>query len=93
MLGSIFAAAGLKVGRQKYTYTAAGGTYSGENVYAILQAPRGDATEATVMVAGWRNADEVLNEGGVALVMTLARYLKRIFHPPSSAPLNLLRPS
>ena len=77
VLGGIFAAAGLKVGRQKYSYVAAGEKYSGENVYAILQAPRGDATEATVMSAAWVNIDGVLNEGGVALVTTLARYLKR----------------
>ncbi|KAF8428758.1 Gaa1-like protein [Tirmania nivea] len=77
VLGNIFAAAGLKVGRQKYTYTASGQTYSGENVYAILQAPRGDATEATVLSAPWKNLDDIQNTGGVALVTTLARYLKR----------------
>src|SRR5690348_12244863 len=36
---------GLKTARQNFTYHAAGHTYSGENLYAILQAPRGDATE------------------------------------------------
>lgn len=77
VLGNIFAAAGLKVGRQKYSYTASGQTYSGENVYAILQAPRGDATEATVLSAPWKNLDDIQNIGGVALVTTLARYLKR----------------
>ena len=43
-------AAGLKVARQKYEYTASGETHAGENIYAILQAPRGDATEAIVLL-------------------------------------------
>lgn len=76
-IGNIFAASGLKVGRQKYSYTAAGDEYYGENVYAVLQAPRGDATEALVLCAAWVNMDGLLNESGVALVLTLARYLKR----------------
>lgn len=78
-VGAIFTAAGLKMGRQKYSYTAAGEEVHGENVYAVLQAPRGDATEALVLCAGWLNMDGQLNESGVALVLTLARYLKRVF--------------
>ncbi|KAH0609384.1 uncharacterized protein H6S33_012870 [Morchella sextelata] len=77
VIGKIFEASGLKVGRQKYSYTAAGEEIHGENVYAVLQAPRGDATEALVLCAGWLNMDGQLNESGVALVLTLARYLKR----------------
>lgn len=69
-------AAGLKVARQKYNYTTSGEEHSGENVYAILQAPRGDATEAIVLVGAWRNMDNVLNQSGVTLVLTLARYFK-----------------
>lgn len=69
--------AGLKVARQKYEYHAVGETIAGENVYGILQAPRGDATEAIVLVAAWRNVDGVLNQSGVALLLTLARYLNR----------------
>ena len=68
---------GVKVGRQKYTYYAAGEDYSGENVYGILQAPRGDATEAIVLVAAWKSIDEQLNRNGVALALTLIRYFKR----------------
>lgn len=45
-------------------------------MYSILHAPRGDATEAVVLVAAWRNMDEELNQSGVALVLTLARYFK-----------------
>lgn len=78
-IGGIFTASGLKIGRQKYSYTAAGEEVHGENVYAVLQAPRGDATEALVLCAGWLNMDGQLNESGVALVLTLARYLKRGF--------------
>lgn len=75
-LGVIFKAQGLKVGRQKYSYEAAGKTIAGENVYAMLQGPRADATEAIVLIAAWRNMDGVLNQSGVALVLTLARYFK-----------------
>lgn len=76
-LEEIFKASGLKVARQKYQYESAGETFSGENVYAILHAPRGDATEAIVLVGAWRNMDGILNRSGVTLVLTLARYFKR----------------
>ncbi|XMA13818.1 hypothetical protein WAI453_006609 [Rhynchosporium graminicola] len=76
-LEEFFKASGLKVARQKYEYKSAGETYSGENIYAILHAPRGDATEAIVLVGAWRNVEEELNRSGVALVLTLARYFKR----------------
>lgn len=76
-LESFLKAAGLKVARQKFEYTTSGEVHAGENVYAILQAPRGDATEAIVLVGAWRNMDDVLNQSGVALVLTLARYCKR----------------
>ncbi|EFQ30493.1 uncharacterized protein GLRG_05637 [Colletotrichum graminicola M1.001] len=68
---------GLKVGRQNYTYESAGDIYMGENIYAILQAPRGDATEAIVLVAAWKTIDEKFNVNGVPLALTLARYFKR----------------
>lgn len=75
---------GIKVGRQNYTYHSAGEAYTGENVYGILQAPRGDATEAIVLVAAWRSIDEQLNRNGVALALTLTRYFKRMFSPSLS---------
>ncbi|CAM1503747.1 Fc.00g013380.m01.CDS01 [Cosmosporella sp. VM-42] len=68
---------GLKVGRQNYTYHSAGEVYTGQNVYAVLQAPRGDATEAIVLVAAWKNVEEQLNRNGVSLALTLVRYFKR----------------
>lgn len=76
-LSDIFESANLRPARQKYEYHAAGTTYSGENVYAILHAPRGDATEAIVLVAAWTNMDGDLNQSGVALALALARYFKR----------------
>ncbi|POR33941.1 GPI transamidase component GAA1 [Tolypocladium paradoxum] len=76
-LETIFKGVGIKVGRQNYTYHSAGEAYTGENVYGILQAPRGDATEAIVLVAAWRSTEEQLNRNGVALALTLARYFKR----------------
>ncbi|KAL8991316.1 MAG: hypothetical protein Q9177_000246 [Variospora cf. flavescens] len=76
-LSEIFRSIGLKAATQKYGYRAAGEVYSGENAYAILQAPRGDATEAIVLIAAWTNVDGELNQSGVALALTLARYFKR----------------
>ncbi|KAI1808669.1 Glycosylphosphatidylinositol:protein transamidase, GAA1 component [Daldinia bambusicola] len=73
----IFKGLGLKVGRQNYTYHSSGNTYAGENVYAILQAPRGDATEAIVLVAAWKNVEEEFNRNGLALALALTRYFKR----------------
>ena len=73
----IFRAADLKVARQKYEYESSMVKYAGENIYAILHAPRGDATEAIVLVAAWKNMEEELNRSGVALLLTLARYFKR----------------
>ncbi|KAJ5217412.1 hypothetical protein N7468_010420 [Penicillium chermesinum] len=76
-LRSILQVAGLKVATQKYEYTSAGITHQGENVYGIIHAPRGDATEAIVLVAAWRTADDELNLNGVTLALTLARYFRR----------------
>ncbi|KAI4121518.1 MAG: hypothetical protein LQ338_006315 [Usnochroma carphineum] len=76
-LSDIFQSIGLKAAKQKYEYHAAGNTYRGENAYAVLHAPRGDATEAIVLVAAWTNMDGELNQSGVALALTLARYFKR----------------
>ncbi|KAI9752688.1 MAG: hypothetical protein M4579_005526 [Chaenotheca gracillima] len=76
-LGDIFRLDGLKVATQKYEYSSSENHLAGENVYSILHAPRGDATEAIVLAAAWRNMDGDLNLGGIALVLTLARYFKR----------------
>ena len=78
---------GIKVGRQNYTYHAAGEEHSGENVYGILQAPRGDATEAIVLVAPWESIDKLPNRNGVALALTMARYFKRMYSTPKLPPL------
>jgi GPI-anchor transamidase subunit GAA1 len=80
-LEQFFKVSGLKVARQRYEYKSAGQTYTGENIYAILHAPRGDATEAIVLVGGWKNMEDQLNRSGVALILTLARYFKRMVHP------------
>ncbi|KAL2115064.1 hypothetical protein VTJ04DRAFT_10727 [Mycothermus thermophilus] len=69
---------GLKTARQNFTYdTAAAGRLAGENLYAILQAPRGDATEAIVLVAAWENVRHEVNKNGIPLALTLLRYFKR----------------
>lgn len=64
--------------------------HKGQNVYSIIHAPRGDATEAIVLVAAWRTIDGELNLNGVTLALTLARYFKstsflRIIHQKSNA--------
>lgn len=79
-LEEFFKASGLKVARQRYEYKSSGETHAGENIYAILHAPRGDATEAVVLVGAWKNMEGLLNRSGVALVLTLARYFKRMLH-------------
>lgn len=76
-LESIVKGIGLKTARQNFTYQSAGRVYSGENLYAILQAPRGDATEAIVLMAAWENVKGEQNRNGVPLILTLARYFKR----------------
>lgn len=68
---------GLKTGFHKWEVTHGDEVKSGTNVYGILHAPRGDNTEAMVLVAPWFNKDEDYNDGGVALCAALARYLKK----------------
>lgn len=53
-------------------------------MYAVLHAPRGDATEAVVLVGAWRNMENELNRSGIALILTLARYFKRMAANPFS---------
>lgn len=74
----IFRAAGLKVATQNYEYVSAGNVHRGQNVYSIVHAPRGDATEAIVLVAAWRTIEGELNMNGVTLALTLARYFKSL---------------
>ncbi|KAL5113615.1 Glycosyl phosphatidyl inositol protein transamidase complex subunit [Pleosporales sp. CAS-2024a] len=76
-LEAIFLEQNLKVATQKYHYTVSNHTFAGANVYAILQGPRADATEAMVLIGAWKTMDDVINNSGVALVLTLARYFKR----------------
>ena len=73
----LFSSVGLKSARQGYRYQSSGATYAGENVYAILNAPRGDSTEAIVLLAALKNVNGEENLNGVSLLVTLARYFKR----------------
>ncbi|KAJ9603723.1 Glycosyl phosphatidyl inositol protein transamidase complex subunit [Cladophialophora chaetospira] len=73
----LFHNAGLKTARQIYTSTSSGYQYEGENVYAVLHAPRGDGTEAIVLLAPLQNIDGVPNVNGVPLLISLSRYFKR----------------
>lgn len=73
-LESILHGIGLKTSRQNFTY---GHATTGENIYALLRAPRGDATEAIVLLAPWLTPTGASNRRGVALLLTLARYFRR----------------
>lgn len=73
----LFRSAGLKSARQRYSFTSSGQVYEGENVHAVLHAPRGDGTEAIVVLAALKNIDNASNLNGVTLLISLARYFKR----------------
>ncbi len=73
----LFHNAGLKTARQHYSYSLPRGAYEGENVYAVLHAPRGDGTEAIVLLAPLTNIDGAHNVNGVPLLISLSRYFKR----------------
>lgn len=77
ILRELFRKAGLKTATQHYHYGYAGRNVSGQNIYALIQGPRADATEAIVLIGAWKTMDGQINQSGVALVLTLARYFKR----------------
>jgi GPI-anchor transamidase subunit GAA1 len=70
----------LKTGQQSYVLKeeVSGIAVNGTNVYGILRAPRGDATEAIVLSSSWKTIDGEVDVGGVALLMSLAGYFRRI---------------
>lgn len=74
---SVFRNAGMKSALQSYNVSLGTRKFSGTNVYGLLEAPRGDATEALVLNAAWRNIDGTVNEGGVTQILALARYFRR----------------
>ncbi|KAL1437427.1 hypothetical protein MTO96_001481 [Rhipicephalus appendiculatus] len=53
-------------------------THSGENVYAILRAPRGAGTEAVVLSSPYRMEDNLHGSTlpGIALMVALAKYFR-----------------
>lgn len=73
----LFRNAGLKTASQKYEYRSSGQVYAGENYYGVLHAPRGDGTEAIVLMAPIRNINDELNLQGVTLLLSLAKYFKK----------------
>ncbi|CAN6630107.1 GPI transamidase component Gaa1p [Trichomonascus vanleenenianus] len=68
---------GLKTARHHWQVEHNGEIFNGTNIYGVLHAPRGDNTEAMVLVAPWTNAAGEFNDGGVTLVAALTRYLKK----------------
>lgn len=73
----LFSNSGIKSAVQPYTYTVGEKQYQGENVYGIVNAPRGDGTESLVIVAPIQNHEGHMNTNGVTLLITLARYFSR----------------
>ena len=69
----------LKTGQQEYKLSEKlfGIGVNGTNVYGILRAPRGDATEAIVLSSSWKTIDGEIDVGGVSLLLSLAGYFKR----------------
>ena len=69
----------LKTGQQHYHLTRKNVSLAvnGTNVYGILKAPRGDATEAIVISTSWKLASGEVDLGGVSLLMSLAGYFRR----------------
>ncbi|KAJ1925356.1 Glycosyl phosphatidyl inositol protein transamidase complex subunit [Tieghemiomyces parasiticus] len=68
---------------QRFTYADrfAGRVLNGTNVHGVLYAPRGDTTEALVLSASWRSADNSTdNSSGIALVLSLAEYFATTSH-------------
>lgn len=66
---------GIKTSLHHWDITYGAENKSGTNVYGIVHAPRGENTEAMVLVAPWINKDGEYNDGGISLVVALARYL------------------
>ncbi|KAK5780983.1 hypothetical protein RI543_001370 [Arxiozyma heterogenica] len=50
---------------------------TGDTLYGILHAPRGDGTEAMALCVPWKNSNGNLNIGGTALGIALTRYFSR----------------
>lgn len=73
---TILNSAGLPTATQHFEYHSAGNLTAGINIYSVLQAPRGDGTEAIVLIAPQRNAVGEQNINAIALLLTLARYFK-----------------
>lgn len=76
-------AIGLEVHTQRYEFTYPmnlmdNRTSAGENIYAILRAPRSSSTESMVMSTPLRPSATGLDrtDGSVALLLSMAQYMK-----------------
>ncbi|ODV85799.1 hypothetical protein CANARDRAFT_197423 [[Candida] arabinofermentans NRRL YB-2248] len=82
MIGSWLSEVGYKVSRFEaippFSNKASNGTENQLVTYGIYHAPKGDDTEAMVLVAPWKTLDGENNINGLALSMGLARYFNRL---------------
>ncbi|KAH7104928.1 Gaa1-domain-containing protein [Auriculariales sp. MPI-PUGE-AT-0066] len=76
-----FVQLGLPAAQQRYTFQTSTGVINGTNAYAVFAAPRTSGAEAMVIAASWHTLlDEgagALNERGIPMVLSLARFLSR----------------
>ncbi|CAJ0872283.1 3851_t:CDS:10 [Entrophospora sp. SA101] len=69
--------AGLKTATQNFTVKVSGKTISGINVFAVLNAPRADGTEALVLSAPWKSRDDLTtNVNGIAAILSIGKFFK-----------------
>ncbi|CAJ0765794.1 6071_t:CDS:10 [Entrophospora sp. SA101] len=72
--------AGLKTATQNFTVKVSGKTISGINVFAVLNAPRADGTEALVLSAPWKSRDDLTtNVNGIAAILSIGKFFKSKF--------------
>ena len=82
-----------------HDWSHADGSFGGTNIYGIVRATRGTQNEAAVIAAPWTNMEGRFNEGGVAVLLGLARHFTKwtmlhknlIFVIPSNSEVALRR--
>ncbi|CAG8663327.1 10706_t:CDS:2, partial [Paraglomus occultum] len=69
---------GFKTATQNFTVNVLGKPITGVNIFAVLNAPRGDGTEALVLSAPWKSKDGITdNINGVAAALSIGKSLKK----------------
>ncbi|KAI8919703.1 Gaa1-like protein [Entophlyctis helioformis] len=77
LLADEFEKHGLDVSKQRFTFLGEEAVVESYNVHGIMRAPRGDGTEALVLVAPLTLHDGQHNANGIRFLFGLARFLKK----------------